>query len=109
MLIANWYGCGCGEQICGRCIFRVFGVEGRVYASPSLSTSLKETDKLCSICLGILQFRFRDDSGTVLNKDVVDVPLLIVQMLKREGYHMDSFSLEVSIPPIILDNDNSLR
>ncbi|KAJ1424204.1 putative tRNA uridine synthase Pus10 isoform [Sesbania bispinosa] len=100
--------------ICVRCIFRVFGVQGRVYASPSLSPSLFSstveegpTDKLCNLCLGILQFTFCNDSGVVQKKD--DLAVLIADMIKQERYQFDSFSLEVSIPPIILDNDNYLR
>ncbi|CAJ2675824.1 unnamed protein product [Trifolium pratense] len=105
--------------LCVRCIFRVFGVEATtVYAaaSPSLSHSIfpsivaqqhQPTDdkQLCTLCLGILQFRFHRNDNNNNN----DVPLLISQMVKREGYHCDSFSLEVSIPPIILHNDNYLR
>ncbi|XP_012570847.1 uncharacterized protein [Cicer arietinum] len=108
--------------ICVRCIFRVFGIEGRVYASPSLSPSVfasaveqlpptednnNNKHQLCTLCLGILQFTFRDHDGTILRND--DLPLLISDMVKRDGYHSDTFSLEVSIPPIILHNDNSLR
>ncbi|GAU12229.1 hypothetical protein TSUD_01960, partial [Trifolium subterraneum] len=99
--------------LCVRCIFRVFGVEATtVYASPSLSPSSifptahhQSTDKLCTLCLGILQFRFHNNNN---NNNNNDVPLLISQMVKREGYHCDSFSLEVSIPPIVLQNDNYL-
>ena len=101
--------------ICARCIFRMFGIErSSVYSSPSLSPSIfssvlqqPPTDQLCTLCLGILQFRFRRNTND--NDDDVHVPLLIADMVKREGYHSDSFFLEVSIPPIILHNDNSLR
>ncbi|CAK8569752.1 unnamed protein product [Lathyrus sativus] len=98
--------------LCVRCIFRVFGVQATtVYASPSsLSPSIfglqQSTDKLCTLCLGILQFRFLNDDNTSITDDV---PLLISNFVKREGYHCDSFSLEVSIPQIIHHNDNSLR
>ncbi|KAK2452205.1 tRNA pseudouridine synthase Pus10 [Trifolium repens] len=103
--------------LCVRCIFRIFGVEiTTVYASSSLSPSIfpsiaiaaaaHQDDKLCTLCLGILQFRFHRTKDDNNNNDV---PLLISQMVKREGYHCDSFSLEVSIPPVILHNDNYLR
>ncbi|XP_058725430.1 uncharacterized protein LOC131596706 [Vicia villosa] len=93
--------------LCVRCIFRVFGVQATtVYASPSLFGLQSPTDKLCTLCLGILQFRFRNDDNTSITDDV---PLLISDFVKREGYHCDSFSLEVSIPQIIQHNDNSLR
>ncbi|XP_061356335.1 uncharacterized protein LOC133300762 isoform X2 [Gastrolobium bilobum] len=105
--------------ICVRCIFRVFGVQGRIYAS-SLSSSIfasiveveqgATTDKevkLCRVCLGILQFRFFNDRE-ILPKNDDDMAVLIADMVKKEGYQVDSFSLEVSIPPIIIENDTSL-
>lgn len=111
-------------QICVRCVFRVFGVRGRIYASSNLVvnnhnnndtfndseklTTSKEI-KLCKLCLGILQFRFYDDREMVVEKDGVDdMAVMIADMVKREGYKIDGFSLEVSIPPILLENDNSL-
>lgn len=98
--------------LCNRCIFRALGVQGhRIYASPSLffpSIHHHQQQQLCTLCLGILQFSFSDDSGILHNKQNDDVALLIADMLKRQRYHFESFSLEVSIPPIILQNDNSL-
>lgn len=106
--------------LCVRCIFRVFRVEASsVYASTSLSSlSLlfpphqpDNNKQLCTLCLGILQFRFHgeDDNNTNTN-----VPLLISDMVKRQGFHSphhhSSFSLDISIPSsIILNNDNTLR
>ncbi|CAL0303488.1 unnamed protein product [Lupinus luteus] len=107
--------------ICVRCIFRVFGVRGRIYASPDLavnnlkdnlkssenSNTAKET-KLCRLCLGILQFRFVDEKEVVVKKDSVDdMAVLIAEMVKKEGYQIDGFSFEVSVPPVLLENDNS--
>lgn len=92
--------------LCVRCIFRVFRVEASsVYAFTSLSPTYDDNNKLCTLCLGILQFRFHDDNNNT------NVPLLISDMVKRQGYHShhDSFSLEIIIPSIILNNDNTLR
>ncbi|KAK7283774.1 hypothetical protein RIF29_13520 [Crotalaria pallida] len=111
--------------LCVHCILRVFGVRGRVYASSDLavvnnhkndpsdncenSTTASKEIKLCRVCLGILQFRFLDERDTVVEKDSVDdMAVLIADMVKREGYQIDGFSLEVSVPPILLENDNSL-
>nr|KYP65732.1 Putative tRNA pseudouridine synthase Pus10 [Cajanus cajan] len=97
------------HQVCARCILRVFGVQGRAYASPSLSSLFAQHSQtqLCRLCLGILQFTYSDDTKTLLQND--NLPLLIAQTVQRQAYHFHSFSLEVSIPPIVLDNDNSLR
>ncbi|KAJ1425091.1 Pseudouridine synthase, catalytic domain superfamily [Sesbania bispinosa] len=54
-----------------------------------------------------LGFTFSNDSGIVRKKD--DLVVLIADMVKQERYQFDTFSLEVSMPPIILDNDNYLR
>ena len=108
-----------------RCIFRVFRVEASsVYASTSLSSpsllfpsasvsATTDTDdnnnnKLCTLCLGILQFRFHGDNN---NNNNNNIPLLISDMVKSKGYHSHhhSFSLEIYIPSIILNNDNTLR
>ncbi|KAF1897105.1 hypothetical protein Lal_00034807 [Lupinus albus] len=107
--------------ICVRCILRVFGVRGCIYASPDLvnnlkynlnssenSTTAKET-KLCRLCLGILQFRFVDEKEMVVKKDSADdMSVLIAEIVKKEGYQIiDGFSFEISVPPILHENDNS--
>ncbi|TKY57592.1 putative tRNA pseudouridine synthase Pus10 [Spatholobus suberectus] len=93
--------------ICTRCIFRLFGLQGRVYASPSLSSEQDCQTQLCRLCLGILQFTYSNGSETLVKND--NLPLIIADMVKRHAYQFDTFSLEVSIPPIVLDNDNTLR
>lgn len=35
-----------------------------------------------------------------------DLAVTISDLVKKEGYQIDSFSLEVSIPPVILENEN---
>ncbi|XP_025695185.1 uncharacterized protein [Arachis hypogaea] len=102
--------------VCVRCVLRLFGIKGPICASvdngsenPLDSTTSNEA-KLCNICLGILQFRFYDDrEKRVLQKDTAyDVALLIADMVKQERYQFDTFSLEVSIPPLILQNETSV-
>ncbi|RYQ79616.1 hypothetical protein Ahy_Scaffold2g107542 isoform B [Arachis hypogaea] len=103
--------------VCVRCVLRLFGIKGPICASvdngsenPLDSTTSNEA-KLCNICLGILQFRFYDDrEKRVLQKDTAyDVALLIADMVKQERYQFDTFSLEVSIPPLILQNETCLK
>ncbi|KAL1321383.1 hypothetical protein AAHE18_14G123600 [Arachis hypogaea] len=102
--------------VCVRCVLRLFGIKGPICASvdngsenPLDSTTSNEA-KLCNICLGILQFRFYDErEKRVLQKDTAyDVALLIADMVKQERYQFDTFSLEVSIPPLILQNETSV-
>ncbi|KAI4317004.1 hypothetical protein L6164_024918 [Bauhinia variegata] len=64
---------------------------------------------LCRLCLGILQFRFNDDRAMLVEKNSShDLAVLIADTVKQEGHQIDSFSLEVSIPPDILENDCSV-
>ncbi|KDP36851.1 hypothetical protein JCGZ_08142 [Jatropha curcas] len=128
--------------VCTRCIFRLFGIRGRIYSSSSLLPSIicsilgeptctvkhavnsslkvdedvkdpsifKESEEtepeLCRVCLGILQFIYCDDKGiTVKKNSAINLALSIAELIKREGHQIDSFSLEVSIPHIILENE----
>ncbi|XP_054796167.1 uncharacterized protein LOC129301630 isoform X2 [Prosopis cineraria] len=130
------------QEICARCIFRLFGVQGRIYSCFLLSSSAissmiggpidldsftmdscsskcensssymetKCDAKLCSLCLGILQFRFSSDTRTLLKKDTPDaMAVLIADMVREDGHQIDSFSLEVSIPPVIRENESAIQ
>ena len=46
-----------------------------------------------------------DKFGCIAN----DMTVAIFELVKREGYQIDSFSLEESVPPIILENEHSIR
>ena len=108
-----------------RCILRLLGVQGHVFFSsllvpsamrnmlgePSNDPSKSEVEQeLCSICLGILQFIYCDDKGVVVKKDnTVNLSLSIAELIKQEGHQIDSFSIEVSIPPIIRENEHIVR
>jgi tRNA pseudouridine synthase 10 len=61
---------------------------------------------LCTLCLGILQFAYCDDKGMVVKKSTNDMAVAVSELVKRDGHQIDSFSLEVSIPPIILENEH---
>ncbi|PON93993.1 hypothetical protein TorRG33x02_103830 [Trema orientale] len=64
---------------------------------------------LCSLCLGILQFAYRNDNGFVVRKDsATDFSASIVERVKQDGHQIDGFSLEVSIPPVIQENEHSI-
>ncbi|KAJ4832908.1 hypothetical protein Tsubulata_026922 [Turnera subulata] len=131
--------------VCGRCIFRLFGIHGHVYFSPSLclpdthsllgelmhldkpsmspllngdgdlnnhstSKGYEAEQEFCRVCLGILQFTYRDDEEKLVKSQTPgDLASTIAALLKREGHQFDSFSLEVSVPPITLENENSVR
>ncbi|KAL5778307.1 hypothetical protein ACOSP7_011233 [Xanthoceras sorbifolium] len=109
------------KQVCMRCIFRIFGVQlpDFSFSPPSLLSDFlgEQTDsdkhvediepKSCSICLGVLQFVYCDNKETLVKKESAnDMAATIADEVKKEGYQIDSFSLEVSLPPIILENEN---
>ncbi|XP_065847044.1 uncharacterized protein [Euphorbia lathyris] len=115
--------------VCMRCIFRLLGIQGQVYFGSPLSASVMhallrdltdpdehiENSKLleaepepgvCNICLGILQFIYCDDNGMMVKKQsATNLALSITEHIKQEGRQIDGFSLEVSIPPLIQENE----
>eukprot|EP00268_Persea_americana_P016037 TRINITY_DN17607_c0_g1_i2.p1 TRINITY_DN17607_c0_g1~~TRINITY_DN17607_c0_g1_i2.p1 ORF type:complete len:536 (-),score=90.23 TRINITY_DN17607_c0_g1_i2:410-2017(-) len=118
--------------VCGRCIFRLFGIPASSsYSNSLLSTSLLRSLLLdeeppaldpsqqsqgqeagfCSICLGVLQLAYYNrEQDKCENKTLVsDFALEILQLVKREEYKIDGFSLEISLPPIILANEKAIR
>lgn len=73
------------------------------------SKGSKVNEVLCSLCWGILQFIYCDDKSSVVRKDsAYDFASKIVELLKQEGHQIDGFSLEVSIPPVIQENERSV-
>ena len=122
-------------KVCVRCIFRLFGVHGPVYSCPLLTSSmlrsfLKEdkgfpSDHLenglnlenddgsyCSICLGILQLACNGDRevGNCEEKtSLEDFAARIAEEIRGENYQIDDgFSLEFSIPPVVVANERAL-
>lgn len=114
--------------VCIRCIFRLFGISDHAYFRSSLSPSvmcniLGEGDssssesmeselklEVCRICLGILQFIYRDEKEMLVNrKNGDELAASIAELIRQEGHQIDGFSLEVSIPPIIFENEQAVR
>ncbi|KAL4335431.1 hypothetical protein GQ457_07G027430 [Hibiscus cannabinus] len=108
--------------VCSRCVLRIFGTEDRIYCHPLLPQSMLRSIleevagfksegnfQICSICLGILQFCYCDDKETMVKMESPnDMALIIAQLVKKEGHQIDGFSLEVSVPQLILENESSL-
>ncbi|KAJ6399683.1 hypothetical protein OIU77_020271 [Salix suchowensis] len=114
--------------VCIRCIFRLFGIHDHAYFRSTLSPSvmcniLGEGDssssesneselkpEVCRICLGILQFTYRDEKEMLVKrKNGDELAASIAELLRQEGHQIDGFSLEVSIPPIIFENEQAVR
>lgn len=66
--------------------------------------------KVCKICLGVLQFVFSDGNGALLKKDsAYDFASEIAELVKQQQHHqVGSFSLEVSLPPLVTENDQAI-
>ncbi|ONI32269.1 hypothetical protein PRUPE_1G357400 [Prunus persica] len=114
--------------VCTRCILRLFGIREHVYYRSSLSPSMLSSvlgdstcsEKhmvdgnfrelvVCSICLGILQFTYWEDKKLVTEKESAnELAVSISSLIRQQGFEIDSFSLEVSIPPIVLENDHTV-
>lgn len=108
--------------VCSRCVLRILGTEDHIYCHSSFSQSMlcsvleevtsfkSEGDfQFCSVCSGILQLSYRDDKETLVKmKSPNDMALVIAELVKKEGHQVDGFSLEVSIPQFILENESSL-
>nr|GMD03799.1 putative tRNA pseudouridine synthase Pus10 isoform X2 [Ipomoea batatas] len=126
--------------VCARCIFRVLGLHELICSHPSLSYSVLITAlgvvrieggdgidssakhellniqeltteaNVCKICLGVLQFVYSDENGTLLKKDsAYDFASEIAELVKQQQHHqIGSFSLEVSLPPLVTENDQAI-
>ncbi|XP_062090891.1 uncharacterized protein LOC133797103 isoform X2 [Humulus lupulus] len=77
--------------------------------SSLISKGPKVNQLLCSLCLGILQFTYRDDNKFVVRKDsAYEFVASIAELVKQDYSQTDGFSLEVSIPPVTQENDRSI-
>lgn len=108
--------------VCSRCVLRLLGTEEHIYCNSSFSQSMlgsileevtsfkSEVEfQFCSVCLGILQFSYCDDKETMVKRENAnDMALIIAELVKQEGHEIDGFSLEVSVPPLVLENESSL-
>ncbi|KAG8378022.1 hypothetical protein BUALT_Bualt08G0095000 [Buddleja alternifolia] len=71
--------------------------------------NFKEEIRVCSVCLGILQYLCNDDKGILVKKECAsDFAAAINDIARKEGHQVDSFSLEVSLPQIVVENEKSI-
>uniref|UniRef100_A0A7C9A9I8 tRNA pseudouridine(55) synthase n=1 Tax=Opuntia streptacantha TaxID=393608 RepID=A0A7C9A9I8_OPUST len=115
--------------VCPQCILRLFGKYGPSYCSvshllgmlsevaghrpnpndPTFQQSVCE-GSICSVCYGILQFIYMDEKQTMVRKECAnDLAASIHELARQEGYQIDGFFLEVSIPSFIVEEDNAIR
>nr|POE58053.1 hypothetical protein CFP56_60001 [Quercus suber] len=78
--------------VCTRCILWLFGIRGNIYSISAISPSI----------LNLVIGEQRHDEDISSNSKESEFE-------EREGYQIDSFSLEVSVPPIIPENEHSVR
>lgn len=129
-------GSECLMQVCVRCIFRLFGASEIVHSCATLSTSTLSATveklmgvegdmenpccqqssegselepKLCKICLGILQFVHRDNREMLVKRACpYDFAVFITELVRQERHQIDNFSLEVSIPSSVMENEQAV-
>ncbi|XP_051139953.1 uncharacterized protein LOC127257534 isoform X2 [Andrographis paniculata] len=69
----------------------------------------KEEIKVCSLCLGILQFMYNDEKGNLVCKDCPNNFTAAIELIvKQEGHQFDSFSLEVSLPQSVVEYEEEI-
>ncbi|CAH9087016.1 unnamed protein product [Cuscuta europaea] len=78
--------------------------EALIVHAPTTETSV------CKVCLGVLQFVFYGGNGTFMKKDsAYDFASEVAELVKQQHYQqVDSFSLEVSLPPLVTENDQAI-
>lgn len=65
----------------------------------------------CCICLGVLQLACQQDREmmrTYNEGSIDDFTAAIAELVKRENHHIEGFSIEVSIPPVIVANERAI-
>lgn len=76
---------------------------------PCTSEELDAEPVVCSICLGILQFSYSDNNKLLVKKeDAEGLTKAIAEVVNREGHHIDSFLLEVSVPAVVQENEQKV-
>lgn len=125
------------QEVCVRCVFRLFDVQEGIYALVSPTTlysiigkatqveamvamsseetedvkilhSSQESEKssVCSVCLGALQFSYCDERDVLVEKDhAEDFARTVAESVKEKCHEIASFSLEVSLPTVITENE----
>uniref|UniRef100_A0A2P2JQK1 tRNA pseudouridine(55) synthase n=1 Tax=Rhizophora mucronata TaxID=61149 RepID=A0A2P2JQK1_RHIMU len=80
--------------------------ENEDLGNTSARKGLEVERDICSLCLGILQFTYRNDEKMVVKEQGADeFTASIANLVQQEGHQMDSFSLEVSIPSTVKQNE----
>ncbi|CAN6268890.1 unnamed protein product [Urochloa humidicola] len=113
---------------CVRCILRLLGAYSSTCSCASLTASVLHTfleehddsikggsclclstdDSYCSVCLGVLLPAWhRDEDLEAPNTD--NISSMISKVVQKEGYQVDEFSLEISLPPVIAANERAVR
>jgi hypothetical protein len=75
-------------------------------------TCLLINDTYCSICLGILLPACHQDEGTEtpnVASHINNISSMISEVVQRESYQFDKFSLEISLPPLVAANERAIR
>nr|XP_043632418.1 tRNA pseudouridine synthase Pus10 [Erigeron canadensis]XP_043632419.1 tRNA pseudouridine synthase Pus10 [Erigeron canadensis] len=64
---------------------------------------------ICPVCLGVLQFNYYDESNTMVKKDhAQDFAMTVAEHVKQKFPEISSFSLEVSLPTLITENEQAI-
>ncbi|KAK1261371.1 hypothetical protein QJS04_geneDACA001312 [Acorus gramineus] len=83
-----------------------------VVHSPCVIQDSHKDQLFCGVCLGILQFACDQEqaiSSCKKESHMNDFTASIAELVKRESHQIDGFSLEISIPPVILANERAIR
>lgn len=124
-------------QVCGRCILKQFSLHEQICSRPSVATPFlsamlhelaehdgannnvgenkgmidaeNELEEVCRVCIGILQFLYIDEKGISVRKNhACDFAAAVGDPLKQGGQQIDGFSLHVSLPSVVVDNEQAV-
>lgn len=71
-----------------------------------LDPSQQVNSSICPLCLGVLQFCYRDEKDILVEKDHAhDFAILLSQTVKHKSHEISSFTLELSLPTLITENE----
>lgn len=83
--------------------------KSEVMCGQKSSNELDLVSEVCKICVGILNFVYHDERGILIKKDSAnEFAAVIAEAVKREHGHIDSFSLEVSLPSLVTENEQAV-
>lgn len=86
-------------------------VSGGPVQCSSISQESENSQAYCCICLGLLQLACHQDQETMTickGRSIDDFTATIAELVKKEDHHIDGFSIEVSIPPVIVANERAI-